>query len=132
MRSDCTFTFVGEVTRRTAAAGESLNPNHRCLQHRNTCFPRLTIVQRLDLVLVYPFFQPCRFVLRILIILDFYKSIVVYLDFMAFLEMLVNPFQRQRILAFNTNGQVMIAVVSEILTKYILLVDIHYKISCNL
>ena len=49
---------------------------------------------------------------------------------MTFLEMIVNPFQWQRILATNTNGEVMITVVSEIFNKQILLINVHYKISC--
>ena len=48
---------------------------------------------------------------------------------MTLLEMVVNPFQWQCILAFNANGQVIFTVVSEVLNKQILLINIHYKIS---
>jgi hypothetical protein len=48
---------------------------------------------------------------------------------MTLLEMVVDPFQWQCIPAFDANGQVIFAVVFEILNKQILLINIHYKIS---
>jgi hypothetical protein len=44
-------------------------------------------------------------------------------------EMWCNPFRWQSILAFDTNGEVIFAAVSEVLNKQILLINVHYKIS---
>lgn len=44
---------------------------------------------------------------------------------MVVLEMFVDPFQRQCILASKANGQVIIAVISKVFNNLILLVNFH-------
>jgi len=126
----CSFSICA-VTFRSRSL-ENFNANHSPLQHRSGFLPSLTFFQSLNFIIRNPFFKPSSSFLSHLHELDFKAQGIHYRKLVNVFEMWCNPFQRQSIFTFDTNGQVIIPIISEILNKQIFLIDLHCKISlCN-
>src|SRR5271163_3531827 len=127
----CNFpcAIVGKFTRGTPTTDMYFNANHRGSQHRSGILPSFTIFQSLNFIICNPFFKPLSSFLSHLPKLDFAAQRIQYRKLMTVFEMWCDPFLRQCMLAFNTNGKVVFAIISEILNEQILFINVHYNIS---